>query len=88
MIYPGPASIDPGLAPGGLVFRVYNMAGTELLERRVPASTTEDEIDNAAEADADLAVQLSKGDLCLVTYDGDTGQRISPVSPEDLGFKP
>jgi hypothetical protein len=74
MIRPGPPSIAPGKAPGGVVFRVYKRNGTMLVERALSAV---DEAD--AETDATKTLEaFTPGEpmeMCLVCYDGDTGVR-------------
>lgn len=75
MIRPGPPAIDPGGAPGGIVFHVYDLAGVLLLTRRV-GSQMGAELERLADLDADTAA--GHGDVVLVCYDGDTGERVIP----------
>jgi hypothetical protein len=78
MIRPGPPSIAPGTAPGGVVIRVYRLSGALVLERRIPAlATCDPAVEDAATADAIAAARaLAAGEPCvLVGYDGDDGLR-------------
>jgi hypothetical protein len=71
---PGPERLAPGLAPGGVIVHVYNLAGECLLESRMIPG---DLIEAQAEADADRVAELAAGDVVLVAYDGDDGARYS-----------
>jgi len=74
---PGPPAIVPDSAPGGLVIHVYGEDGRLILERRLQ---TRADADDTAAADA-LAVSrnlLSTEACCIVTFDGDTGDRVTP----------
>jgi len=76
LIQPGPPALEPGLRPGGVVIHVY--ATTD-----PPTLVTEqllgpgDDIELAAHAGAGMVEKLAPGDVCLVAYDGDTGERMT-----------
>lgn len=78
MIRPGPAHIGPGACPGGLVVHIYDTRDASLVSFHP--------IDCLAYSDAiaaDHAHQLAElvpadVPVCLVFYDGDTGQRVVP----------
>lgn len=75
-VRPGPPCIDPDVAPGGIVFHVYAVPTGRLLLR--DTVTDLDEAGPAAERaaeDAMLELRADEQALCLVAYDGDTGQR-------------
>jgi len=74
-VRPGPASIEPGACPGGVVIRVYAVpSGTLVIEQRIgPGSDVEAAATLAAELDAPGWA------ACLVAYDGDTGERAGPL---------
>lgn len=70
---PGPSWLAPGLAPDGVVVRVYAVPSCALLlERRL---STDADVEALAEGDAEFALALESV-VCLVAYDGDTGQRL------------
>jgi hypothetical protein len=70
---PGPVRLLPGLAPGGLVVRVYTLADEMLLEDRL---TIDMDLEERAERSASFVAALT--DECyIVVYDGDTGERVS-----------
>ncbi len=76
---PGPASIEPGCAPGGVVFHVYAVPTERLLLTR--AARTEAEAAYYAgrdSADVIAALHPFERGVCLVAYDGDTGDRLPP----------
>jgi hypothetical protein len=70
MIHPGPPSLAPGLCPGGVVIHVYTATAPPVLvvEQQLRPG---DAIDNAATE----AALMHDGDVCLVAYDGDSGER-------------
>lgn len=74
MITPGPAEIDPGAAPGGVVMHAYRVPDAALVNT-VRLTIGEDlklmatECDDANLTDEDVGV-------VMVFYDGDTGQRL------------
>lgn len=70
MIRPGPASITPGRARGGLVFGLYD--GETLL--------AEDEVTPPGRGPSDAVIAMAlqaRRPTVLVVYDGDTGERLS-----------
>jgi hypothetical protein len=70
MIRPGPSSIEPGAAPGGVVIHLYAVPTGRLIgvDHLLP--------DDDIAAAATLAVATADDtDVCLVGYDGDTGAR-------------
>jgi len=72
---PGPSKVLPNLAPGGVVIRVYSLAGQLLTESRLGP-------DADLYADAERAVNELPPDIegtVLVVYDGDTGFRWGPA---------
>lgn len=75
---PGPARLAPHLAPGGYVAHVYGVDDGRL----VYAATIQpgDDLEAAAIRDADAATaMLNAGEaMCLVLFDGDTGERTVP----------
>jgi hypothetical protein len=76
MIHPGPPTIRPGMCPGGVVIHVY--AATDppvLLLTRCYRSG--DPIEKSAERDANATADTEA--VCLVAYDGDTGDRYSAI---------
>jgi hypothetical protein len=83
---PGPPAIDPDLAPGGIVFHAYAVPTERLLNiRHISQSDVErdgwDLVRQAAIDDADnaaLELRVDELAVCLVMYDGDTGERIAP----------
>jgi hypothetical protein len=81
MIRPGPASLEPGRAPQGLVLHLYSVPGAELLLEQT--LTIDDDLENLGTEAATLAADL-KGDVCIVIYDGEDGHRWSVA--EILGF--
>lgn len=86
---PGPPRLPPGQAPGGVVFRIYNRAGTVLVERVLRPGD-----DTAESAGADVIATLEalpaegESSICLVCYDGDTGLRWTPEDWEEIGMEP
>jgi hypothetical protein len=76
MIRPGPASIEPGAAPGGVVIHVYAVPSARLLIES-HATTLADAAYRAGLDADDVTAQLRADDagVCLVAYDGDTGAR-------------
>lgn len=77
----GPESIEPGSAPGGLVFRAYDQTGRLVLERAIPGIVQPGDVESLAVGDARFTRDAIPGNLVsLVTYDGDTGARVTSVS--------
>lgn len=70
---PGPESIEPGRAPGGLVVHVYDLTGALLLER--PLRNTAEAEATAAEDGQAVADAAAGCDVIMVIFDGDTGER-------------
>ena len=78
MIYPGPDSILPGMAPGGVVIHGYSVPSQRLLfVQAIPAGWSDGDVDIVAKWNADLAMADADPATCLVAYDGDTGERLS-----------
>jgi hypothetical protein len=73
MIRPGPPALEPNAAPGGVVFHVYAVPSGDLLA--VSSAATPIQAAYVAGMDADLVALAHAGDVCLVAYDGDTGER-------------
>ena len=82
LIRPGPPSIEPNSAPGGLVFHAYAVPSQRLLVvTGLGSADIEDmaEIGAQAERDSDAAFAALTEDevgVCLVGYDGDSGERM------------
>jgi hypothetical protein len=77
MVYPGPDSIPPDACPGGWFIHVYDRHGVLVLVRALPPGILFAEPD-LAKADAELVTMMVPGEMCLVFYDGDTGERVRP----------
>jgi hypothetical protein len=73
VISPGPPSLEPGAAPGGVVIHVYAVPSGLLLA--VSTNATPTQAAYAAGLDAAAVALAYAGDVCLVAYDGDTGAR-------------
>lgn len=74
VIRPGPAYLEAGRAPGGIVLRVYNVPdGTLMLERCLSRM---DDLETLAERDSAFVFAVTD-ECCLVAYDGDTGMRMN-----------
>lgn len=79
MIRPGPDRIEPRRVPGGVVAQVYDLDGVLLVQRELDDRPT---LEAEAEADAAFVAALSSTQgLILVTYDGDTGERVTLLGP-------
>lgn len=76
MIHPGPASIEPDLAPGGVVLHCYTVPDQRLIFAQLLTPTTDGTLEAMANAGADTAALSGAPVVCLVAYDGDTGRRI------------
>lgn len=76
-IRPGPASIPPDEMPGGVVIHVYSVPTCRLLLTR-HAHDRDDVERHAADDAAQTDAMLWPDDVgvCLVAYDGDTGERM------------
>lgn len=84
MHYPGPKSIPPGESPGGVVVHVYSVPG-ELLLVVQKLSLSDDPIQASQDA-SDIAERSGAAQVCLVAYDGDSGERFPAdawIDPED-----
>lgn len=79
---PGPSHLEPGLCPGGVVIHVYSVP----TNKNVKPGTARDELLLARNwdpytsmgmltQDAEFVATMSK-EVCLVGYDGDTGERM------------
>lgn len=78
LIRPGPPRLAAGLMPGGVIIHVYAVPTARLLLTRLAHDQAE--VERHAIADAQLAdAQLWADDIgvCLVAYDGDTGDRMA-----------
>lgn len=74
---PGPRSIPPDEMPGGVVIHVYSVPTCRLLLTR--HAHDRDDVERHAEADAAQTADMLWPDdagVCLVAYDGDTGERM------------
>lgn len=91
MIRLGPIRLAANVCPGGIVVHVYGTADGRLLVEGVVNPWSSVEV--VATHHAELAeAQLGDGEgMCVVTYDGDTGERvIAPghVTGDVLGWQP
>ena len=85
VVSPGPDRIAPSSSPDGVVVHVYAVPTEELLvERRLQH---DDAVDVAGRADSLLAWTLANAvgvdGVCLVAYDGDTGERMDWRAPTE-----
>ncbi len=69
-IRPGPNSIDPDAKPDGVIVHVYSVPDGELL--KVSAIDLRN-VDDVAGNDG---LEFAERAVCLVAYDGDTGERL------------
>ena len=78
---PGPERVAPGLAPGGLVVHIYGEHGQRVAEQRLAGDVTDEDLDRLADVTAAATTAaLAEGEACcVVTYDGDTGERVTPM---------
>jgi hypothetical protein len=83
IIHPGPTWIDPSTAPGGIVLHCYSVPDQQLLfVQALCAGADVDEVgveafvEQRATQGAELAEAAGAVNVCLVAYDGDTGERI------------
>jgi hypothetical protein len=77
VIRPGPAAVLPYSCPGGIVVHVYGTADGRFLTsgHLSPATVEGSAVANAAMVET----LLGEGEnVCLVFFDGDTGERIIP----------
>jgi hypothetical protein len=75
VIRPGPERIDAGACPGGVVLHVYSATTPPVLVLSRRYRTT-DAIETMAATDATIIDAMPDvGAVCLVGYDGDTGER-------------
>lgn len=71
-IYPGPSSIDPDQCPGGVVIHHYAVPSQEL----ILVSHITMFADARQVADTNRAQLAGFDAICLVAYDGDSGERM------------
>jgi hypothetical protein len=71
-LYPGPDRIPGGRNPGGVVVRAYDRAGVMLFEQNL----TEDNVETLALGGQHIVDQAGITEVCLVAYDGDSGERM------------
>jgi hypothetical protein len=76
MIRPGPVAITPGAHPGGVVLHIYaaTVPPSLIMTRRYRST---DNLAACAPLDYQACEAMGYGALCLVAYDGDTGQRFT-----------
>ena len=78
LIRPGPESIKPDAAPGGLVVHIYDTRDGSLVTFG-PLTLDGDMDAICADQVHELAQLLPAGtNVCLVFYDGNTGRRMAP----------
>jgi hypothetical protein len=74
VIRPGPLSLPPGQCPGGVVIHVYSVPSCVLLlTQHVPVTAN---VEHAAVAAGERVANVPT-DVCLVAFDGDSGERYS-----------
>jgi hypothetical protein len=78
IVRPGPERLAPGLAPGGWVAHVYGAEDGRLVYAMLLLPGDDLEHQAAADAEAVLGGLRPGEALCLVLFDGDTGERRSP----------
>jgi len=78
VIRPGPPWIERGTYPGGIVIQIYTATDPPKLLNTTMVRAS-DPVEDRADADAALVRRLidADGAVCLVVYDGDTGERLS-----------
>lgn len=89
---PGPARLEPGCAPNGWVFQIYAVPANRspnarlLMERALTTNEAGTE-GILGERDAEDAVAMLRPDeegICIVTYDGDTGERLDGAAITEI----
>ena len=76
-IRPGPTTIPAQACPAGLVIHVYAVPTKRLLAVSFVSSYAEALVDAQRAADAAYtAMRPNEEGVCLVAYDGDTGERM------------
>lgn len=76
VIQPGPDSIEPDTMPGGLILHCYSVPDQRLLfAHHISTDISPEALETMATVGADLAAAAATN-VCLVAFDGDTGQRI------------
>jgi hypothetical protein len=76
-------SIEPRLAPGGLVFDTF--ISSQLFRRRpVPAVHADEAQELATQDGTDAMLASCGGPVRLVVYDGDSGEQLLIAGVEDL----
>jgi hypothetical protein len=89
MIFPGPPFIDPDTAPQGIVLHCYRVPQEELLfVQYLTGLLSDHEIDKLADEGTEAAFREGATNVCLVAYDGDSGERLSVRDWFDPGFVP
>lgn len=83
MIRPGPAQIEPSALPGGIISHVYAIPTNRLVAVFIDPA----EVSTWDDSDA---LNPGENGICLVFYDGDTGERLVPPGylPGDVLRKP
>ena len=78
MTRPGPSSIAPLACPGGVVFHVYGVPSCVLLIERRSANYADAAGHALVDAEFVDTLRAYTGDdaVCVVAYDGDTGERM------------
>lgn len=77
---PGPTSIGAGEAVGGLVVHVYSVPDCELLHvGKLNGFLSDEDVERVILDDvtAAAAAVADHRQVCLVMYDGDSGERLS-----------
>lgn len=79
-VRPGPAAVEPGQCSGGIILHHYAVPTQELLH--VSHLIDVLGVEGQARADVELVHALWPGDVCLVFFDGDSGERVLPPEVE------
>jgi len=81
---PGPETVEPGLAPGGVVIHVWGTDGPRLVH--TVKLRTREQADLLGPGDAEFINSLMHDGegVCLVIYDGDSGERMAPWGPGEM----
>jgi hypothetical protein len=74
MIHPGPPFLERDVVPGGVILRCYSVPDQTLIfEQHL---TDPCDVEAMAEQGADAAAKHGAANVCLVAYDGDSGERL------------
>ena len=87
IVHPGPNRIGSGECPGGIVLHVYSVPEERLL---IVQRVTFDHVERLAVEAAEEVDRLGLDRVCLVAYDGDSGERmkLAPYHPLTVEDRP